>query len=105
MALTAKQRNALPRSAYGYAPAGTPRSRWKYPMPTAAQARKAGISEGQRQRTLRNAASRAGQRQTAGSYNRVAPVARRRSRGGGRTTTAQGWGRKRSGERRSYRRR
>jgi len=49
MALTAKQRNALPDSAFVYR-----RSRM-YPVPTKAQARKAGISERQRLGLHRNA--------------------------------------------------
>jgi hypothetical protein len=65
MALTAKQRNALPSSAFVY-----PKSR-KYPVPTKAQARKAGISERQRQATHRNALSRAAQRNTSGTTSRV----------------------------------
>jgi hypothetical protein len=60
MALTAKQRNALPPSAFG-----DPKNR-RFPMPTKAQARKAGISEAQRLRTLRNARSRAAQSQAKG---------------------------------------
>jgi hypothetical protein len=66
MALTAKQRNALPDSAFAY-----PKTR-KYPVPTKAQARKAGISETQRQGLHRNALSRSAQRQTSGSYRTVA---------------------------------
>jgi hypothetical protein len=71
--LTARQRNALPRSAFVY-----PASR-KYPVPTKAQARRAGISEGQRIAIHRSALSRAGQRKTMGSYGKVAAVVRKRS--------------------------
>jgi hypothetical protein len=75
MPLTAKQRNALPDSAFVY-----PKAR-KYPAPTKAQAKRAGIGERQRLRTLRNALSRAAQSGTSGSYAKVGPVVRRRSAG------------------------
>jgi hypothetical protein len=75
MALTARQRRALPSSAFVY-----PATR-KYPVPTKAQARKAGISERQRLGLHRNALSRAAQSGTSGSYARVGPVVRRRSGG------------------------
>jgi hypothetical protein len=71
--LTAAQRNKLPPSAFAY-----PASR-KYPVPTAAQAKRAGISERQRLAIHRNALSRAAQTQTMGSYGRVAAVVRKRS--------------------------
>jgi len=73
MALTAKQRNRLPRSAFAY-----PAQR-KYPVPTKAQARKAGISERQRVGLHRNALSRAAQKGTSGSYRHVAAHVNRRS--------------------------
>jgi hypothetical protein len=60
MALSTKQRNALPPSAFL-----DPKNR-RFPVPTKAQARKAGISEAQRLRTLRNARSRAAQSQAKG---------------------------------------
>ena len=75
MALTAKQRNALPSSAFVY-----PKSR-KYPVPTKAQAKAAGISEKQRQATHRNALSRAAQRNTSGTTGRVRSVVRKRHAG------------------------
>lgn len=75
MALTSKQRNALPKSAFAIP------SRRAYPMPTKAQARKAGISEAQRLRTHRNALSRAAQKNTGGSYKKMAKVARTRTAG------------------------
>jgi hypothetical protein len=65
MALTAAQRRKLPNSAFAY-----PKQR-KYPTPTKAQARRAGISEAQRVRTHRNALSRAAQRNTMGSARHV----------------------------------
>jgi GrpB-like predicted nucleotidyltransferase (UPF0157 family) len=74
MALTAAQRNALPRSAFVY-----PATR-KYPVPTPAQARSAGISERQRMGILRNALSRAAQPNTRSTYPRVARVVRQRDR-------------------------
>jgi hypothetical protein len=73
MALTAKQRSKLPRSAFAY-----PAQR-KYPVPTTAQARKAGISEKQRLAMHRNALSRAAQKSTSGSYRHVAAHVNRRS--------------------------
>jgi hypothetical protein len=73
MALTAKQRNRLPASAFAY-----PKTR-KYPVPTKGQARKAGISEKQRLATHRNALSRAAQKGTSGSYSHVAAHVNRRS--------------------------
>lgn len=71
MALTARQRNALPPAAF------IDRTHRRFPVPTQAQARKAGISESQRVRTLRSALSRAGQSQP------------RRQRRGGRTVTVR----------------
>jgi hypothetical protein len=71
MALTARQRNALPRSAFL-----DPAHR-RFPAPTKAQARAAHISEPQRLATLRSALSRAGQTQP------------RRQRIGGRTVTVK----------------
>jgi hypothetical protein len=79
MALTAAQRRKLPRSAFAYNTG--PRSNWKYPIPTRAQAKKAGIPEGQRLRLHRNALSRAAQSNTTGSYQHVAKHVRRRSSG------------------------
>jgi len=73
MALTAKQRNKLPASAFAYP------SQRKYPVPTRAQAKKAGISERQRVGLHRNALSRAAQSNTSGSYRHVAKHVGRRS--------------------------
>jgi hypothetical protein len=73
MALTAKQRNRLPASAFAY-----PAQR-KYPVPTKRQAQKAGISERQRLATHRNALSRAAQSGTSGSYRHVARKVNSRS--------------------------
>ncbi len=73
MALKAKQRNALPDSAFVY-----PKKR-KYPVPTKKQAKKAGISEKQRLALHRNALSRAAQKRTFGSYAKVAATVRKRS--------------------------
>jgi len=72
MALTAKQRAKLPPSAFVY-----PASR-KYPVPTKAQARKAGISEAQRVRLHANAKARAAQKQTMGTSAKVNAVVHRR---------------------------
>jgi hypothetical protein len=80
MALTTRQRDRLPASAFAIP------SRRAYPMPTKAQARKAGISEAQRLRTHRNAISRAAQRGTGGSKAKMSRIARARTGGkvGGR---------------------
>lgn len=75
MALTAKQRNALPDSAFVY------RKARKYPVPTKAQAKRAGISERQRIGLHRNALSRAAQPQTMGTTGRVRAVVRKRAGG------------------------
>jgi hypothetical protein len=76
MALTAAQRGKLPNSAFAYP------SQRKYPIPTKAQARRAGISERQRLATHRNALSRAAQRSTMGSTSRVRSVVAKRHGGG-----------------------
>ena len=79
MALTTRQRNALPRSAFLYAPADKPRSAWRYPVPTKAMAQRAGISEAQRQRTAKAAVSYSARSGTIGSKRVVEPVARQRA--------------------------
>jgi len=73
MRLTASQRAKLPPSAFVYP------SRRAYPVPTKAQAAKAGISEAQRLRMHRSALSRAAQRQTSGTYATVARKVNARS--------------------------
>ena len=73
MALTTKQRNALPDKAFAY-----PKKR-KYPVPTKTQAKKAGISEKQRVAIHRNALARAAQKGTTGTYNRVLDLVHKRS--------------------------
>ena len=73
MALTSKQRNKLPDSAFAY-----PKDR-KYPVPTKAQAQKAGISEKQRLNIHRNALSRAAQEATTGNTPTVAKKVDQRS--------------------------
>jgi hypothetical protein len=75
MALTTRQRNRLPRSAFAY-----PAQR-AYPVPTRAQARAAGISERQRQQTHRAALSYSARSSTSGSYRHVSRVVARRSAG------------------------
>lgn len=79
MSLTAAQRRKLPRSAFVYAPKSAPRSSWRYPVPTAAQARRAGISEANRLRIARSAMSYAGRRSTSGTTARVGAVVHRRA--------------------------
>lgn len=75
MALSARQRNALPKSAFAIP------SRRAYPMPTKAQARAAGIGERQRLNLHRNAVARASSPKNGGSYRRMASVARGRTGG------------------------
>lgn len=75
MALTSKQRAKLPSSAFAYP------SQRKYPVPTKAQAKKAGISERQRVGLHRNALARAAQSGTTGSYPHVARKVKARSGG------------------------
>lgn len=72
MALTAKQRAKLPRSAFVY-----PSTR-KYPVPTKTQARKAGISEKQRVATHRAAKSYAARKSTSGTPAKVNAVVHKR---------------------------
>ena len=71
MALTTKQRNALPPSAF------LDPKRRRFPAPTKRQAARAGISEAQRVRTLRNALARSAQPQARGA-KKVTPAATRR---------------------------
>ena len=82
MALTARQRRRLPASAFAYP------SQRKYPVPTKAQARKAGIGETQRLALHRNALARANQPQTSGSYRHVARKVK--ARAGARVATVAG---------------
>jgi hypothetical protein len=99
MALTSKQRNKLPDSAFAL------KGSRRYPVPTKAQARKAGISERQRVGLLRNALGRAGQSKTAGSYPTIARKVR--ARAGGKVAAVdprQGGTTAHAGQRRSGRR-
>lgn len=85
MGLTTRQRNALPRGAF------LDPARRRFPVPTAAQARAAGIGEAQRLRTLRNALARAAQAQKRGA-KRVTPAAARRKvalRAGGKVASVR----------------
>ncbi|HEY7010133.1 MAG TPA: hypothetical protein VH395_14390 [Jatrophihabitantaceae bacterium] len=82
MPLTARQRNALPDSAFAY-----PLQR-KYPVPTKAQARRAGISETQRLGLHRNALSRAAQANTSGSSRHVRGKVAARAGGGVASVTS-----------------
>jgi hypothetical protein len=72
MALTAKQRAKLPASAFVY-----PSVR-KYPVPTKAQARKAGITEKQRVATHRAAKSYAARKATMGTPAKVNALVHKR---------------------------
>jgi hypothetical protein len=76
VALTAKQRNALPKSAFVYH-AG-PRSNWRYPVPTKTQAQKAGISEKTRVATHRAAKAYAARPSTRGTSAKVNAVVHKR---------------------------
>lgn len=69
MALTARQRAALPASAFVYH--SGPRSNWRYPTPTRAQARAAGISETQRAATHRAALAYSARATTRGAHSTV----------------------------------
>jgi hypothetical protein len=82
MALTAAQRRALPDSAFALP------SRRKYPVPTKAQARKAGISETQRIGLHRNALARSTSKRTAGSYPTIARKVK--ARAGAKVATVGG---------------
>jgi hypothetical protein len=77
MALTAKQRKALPKSAFVY-PSRAP-GPGSYPVPTKAQARRAGISEKARLATLRAAKAYAARRSTRGTPAKVNAVVRKRA--------------------------
>lgn len=79
MPLTSAQRARLPRSAFVYSRG--PRSSWRYPVPTRAQAQRAGISEAQRKRTHAAAKSYAARRSTSGTPAKVKRVVKRRSTG------------------------
>jgi hypothetical protein len=72
MSLTSRQRAALPRSAFL-----DPANR-RFPVPTKAQAKAAGIGEGQRVRTMRNALSRAAQGQARGVKHVTTAMTRRK---------------------------
>jgi hypothetical protein len=81
MALSSKQRNKLPPSAFVY-----PSAR-KYPVPTKAHAASAGITETQRLRMHRSALGFAARSDTSGSYSKVAKAVRTRS--GGKVTPSR----------------
>ena len=81
MALTSKQRNKLPPSAFVMP------SQRKYPVPTQNQAATAGISEAQRLRMHRSALSYAARPDTASNYATVAKAVKRRS--GGKITPSR----------------
>jgi protoporphyrinogen oxidase len=72
VALTSKQRAKLPSSAFVY-----PKSR-KYPVPTKAQARKAGISERERIKIHRAAKSYVARKSTSGTPSKVNAVVHKR---------------------------
>jgi hypothetical protein len=76
MALTAKQRAKLPKSAFAYN--SGPRSSWRFPVPTKAQAAKAGISAAQNLRIHANARARAAQKGTSGSKAHVTAISNKR---------------------------
>jgi hypothetical protein len=76
MALTAAQRKKLPPSAFVYH--SGPRSNWRYPVPTKAQAKRAGISERERVKVHRAAKSYAARKTTRGTSGRVNAVVHKR---------------------------
>jgi hypothetical protein len=85
MALTARQRNALPPSAFVHRPAKpkagearTIANGYRYPVPTKAQARKAGISETQRQSIHQAALRYSGRKNTAGTRGQISRVVKAR---------------------------
>lgn len=81
MALTTKQRNKLPPSAFVLP------SQRKYPVPTKAHAEAAGITETQRLRMHRAALAYAARPDTASNYPTVAKAVKRRS--GGKITPSR----------------
>ena len=83
MALTAAQRRALPDSAFALP------SKRAYPVPTQAQARKAGITETQRLALHRNALARSTSSKTAGDYPTVARKVRARTGGAVKTVSGR----------------
>lgn len=76
MALTAAQRRKLPASAFVYH--SGPRSNWRYPVPTKAQAKRAGIGEGERVKIHRAAKAYSARRSTRGTPGKVNAVVHRR---------------------------
>ena len=83
--LTTKQRNALPARAFL-----DPKNR-RFPVPTKAQAKSAGISETRRVATLRNALARAAQPQARG-VKKVSPAMAQRAvrkRGAGQVASVK----------------
>lgn len=72
MALSAKQRAKLPDNAFVY-----PGSR-KYPVPTKAQAKRAGISEAQRLRTHAAAKAFGARKSTMGTPAKINAVVHKR---------------------------
>jgi hypothetical protein len=71
VALTTKQRNKLPASAFVYP------SQRKYPVPTPAQAKAAGISEAENKAIHRAALSYSARKDTSGSHQTVLRRVRR----------------------------
>lgn len=67
----------LPRSAFAYAPLGAPRSEWRYPVPSKAQARAVELSEADRYRLHRGSLRAASSPRTKLSYASVAAASRR----------------------------
>jgi hypothetical protein len=101
MALTAAQRKKLPKSAFVYS--SGPRSNWRYPVPTKAQARKAGISEKERVKVHRAAKSYGARKQTRGSSSKINAVVHKRGPlkpSGRKRKSTRGSSRKVAGKRR-----
>lgn len=72
MALSAKQRARLPKSAFVYPGVK------KYPVPTKSQAKAAGISEKQRVQLGRSAKSYASRKSTMGTPSKVNAIVHKR---------------------------
>lgn len=67
----------LPRGAFAYAPKGSPRSKWKYPVPSKSQARAVHLSEADRYRLHRGSLRAAGNPRSKMSYRTVAAASKR----------------------------
>src|SRR5262249_41248783 len=67
----------LPRGAFAYAPKSAPRSQWKFPVPSKAQAKRSHLSEADRYRLHRGSLRAAASPRTKLSYAAVVAASRR----------------------------